>query len=134
MKRNKSLVLLFSLLVVFGLVLGVAGCKKQTEKVSAESKVESSAKVGVEEENAEKVKVVVTTSLIENIVKEVGGDNFDITVMGSTKDRIVSPDELEKWREYTKKDCDIKIYDGEHFYLFDQAKKVCDLINRKLIG
>mgnify|MGYP001049404398 CR=1 FL=1 len=81
MKRNNVLTLLLSLLVVFGLVLGVAGCKNQTEKVSTESGVESSTKKDVEEENTAKDKVVVTTSLIGNIVEEIGGDNFDVIVM-----------------------------------------------------
>jgi len=81
MKKNKALALLLSFLVVFGLVLGVAGCKKQAEKVNTKSEIENSAKTDVKEENTEKVKVIVTTSLIESIVKEIGGDNFDVTVM-----------------------------------------------------
>ncbi|HDP69595.1 MAG TPA: zinc ABC transporter substrate-binding protein [Actinobacteria bacterium] len=81
MKRNKILVFLLSLLVVLGLVFGVAGCKKKTEEASTKNEVESSAKTDVEEKNTKKIKVIVTTSLIENIVKEIGGDNFDVTVM-----------------------------------------------------
>lgn len=99
MKKNKALALLLSLLVVFGLVLGVAGCEKQAEKVSTASEVEGSTKTDVKEENSEKVKIIVTTSLIGNIVEGIGGDNFDVTVMvppgGCPGHFDVKPEDIE---------------------------------------
>lgn len=52
----------------------------------------------------------------------------DVTVLGGTDDPGVEPGLLDRWGDLTDGVCDVRIFPGGHFYLFDQLPTVMDLI------
>ena len=58
--------------------------------------------------------------------------DFDITAMSGREDCIVEPVQLEEWKRFTKKECDVHVYNGDHFYLFKQPELICSEINKKV--
>lgn len=56
----------------------------------------------------------------------------NITVMYGTEDEMITS-EMKEWEKYTRRDFKLHALDGGHFYLFDMAAEVVDLINNILI-
>ena len=55
----------------------------------------------------------------------------DITVMFGTRD--VFGEEINGWRKYTKRSCEIVSFEGGHFFLQEYIKEIAGLIARKLL-
>ena len=55
----------------------------------------------------------------------------DITIIVGTKEDITTDDVLA-WKKHTSGNCDIKYFDGGHFFINDYSESITDLINLKL--
>lgn len=55
-----------------------------------------------------------------------------ITVLGGTRDRTSTRDELERWAEQTTADFAIEMVEGPHLFLLDQPETVVSVIQRRL--
>ncbi len=51
-------------------------------------------------------------------------------IYGSSED--LTENEVQLWQIETNKPISINCFDGGHFFIFDQTKKICDLIVKKL--
>lgn len=51
-----------------------------------------------------------------------------ITVLGGTDDPGVDPELLDRWGDLTEGGCDVRVFPGGHFYLFEQQLSVLELI------
>ncbi len=60
--------------------------------------------------------------------------DMDITVLVGDEDEITSMGEIRQWEEYTTQSCSIVTFQGGHFFINEEEKKVIDLINRTLIA
>ena len=56
----------------------------------------------------------------------------DITVMYGIKDLLLEYADMNDWKRFTKKECDIISFRGGHFYYRLKKKAVCDIINSRL--
>lgn len=54
--------------------------------------------------------------------------DVDITVLCGKEDED-TPEEVEAFREHTTKNCDIHYFDGGHFFIHEETKRVLDIIN-----
>lgn len=54
--------------------------------------------------------------------------DVDITVLSGKEDED-TPEEVEAFRAHTTKNCDIHYFEGEHFFIHEETKKVLDIIN-----
>ncbi|MNR51869.1 hypothetical protein D3C85_1716120 [compost metagenome] len=59
---------------------------------------------------------------------------MDITVLVGDEDEITSIGDIRQWEEYTTQSCSIVTFQGGHFFINEEEKKVIDLINRTLIA
>lgn len=57
--------------------------------------------------------------------------DIDFTILAGKKDED-TPDELDEWRIHTKGKCDIHIFEGDHFFIFDEMDGVMKVINNTL--
>lgn len=58
--------------------------------------------------------------------------NCDLSILyGDEEDLCL--DSLLKWKEYTNGKCDVEKFEGDHFYLFNNCKKISNIIKSKLI-
>lgn len=67
---------------------------------------------------------------------ELDLDNFkpvdiDITVFNGTEDDITT-EQHEGWKTYTNKQCQIHMYEGDHFFLNHKVKEMAQIINTTL--
>ncbi|MNE16501.1 Linear gramicidin dehydrogenase LgrE [compost metagenome] len=71
---------------------------------------------------------------VEDYQFEAGKEKWDmdITILTGEEDEIVSMDEIRQWREYTTRSCSIVPFQGGHFFINEEEKKVIDLINNTL--
>lgn len=71
---------------------------------------------------------------IETYEFETNKDKFDfeITAMAGREDCIVEPAQLEEWARFTKKECHVHVYNGDHFYLLKNPEIVCKAINKEV--
>lgn len=53
--------------------------------------------------------------------------NENITVLGGLSDNMISG-KLEDWGKMTDKKCSIHYFEGDHFYLFQKAEEIVDII------
>lgn len=73
---------------------------------------------------------------VENYVMEelnVKWD-MDITILVGDEDEMTSRSEIARWNDYTNQSCSIVTFQGGHFFINEEEKKVIDLINRTLIA
>ncbi len=56
---------------------------------------------------------------------------FDITVFLG-KDDELTPEQIDSWKKYTFKTCNIHFYNGGHFFINNKYKDVIKIINNKL--
>lgn len=56
-----------------------------------------------------------------------------LTVLCGKLDREFTKAEAEQWKEYTERETDIQEFEGNHFFIFDEKEKVCELIGRRLL-
>jgi len=56
----------------------------------------------------------------------------NITVMSGKQDED-SPEEVEAWKVHTRGNCDIHYFEGDHFFIFDQAPDVVKVINNAVL-
>ncbi len=66
----------------------------------------------------------------ENSIKPL---DCNITAMYGKEDDMITSN-IEEWRKYSKQDFRLHAFDGDHFYLFDNAEVVIDFINDILAG
>ncbi|HEX3048418.1 MAG TPA: thioesterase domain-containing protein [Bacillota bacterium] len=59
--------------------------------------------------------------------------NSPLTVFRGKEDESVTGDDLLKWRQYTKNECEIHEYEGGHFFIFDRMEDVIEIINDTLV-
>lgn len=57
--------------------------------------------------------------------------DVDITVLGGKQDED-TPEEVEAWRVHAGKNCDIHYFDGGHFFIHEENKRVVGIINEAL--
>lgn len=57
--------------------------------------------------------------------------DVNITVLSGKQDED-SPEEVEAWRVHAGKNCDIHYFNGGHFFIHDENKRVVDIINEAL--
>ena len=57
----------------------------------------------------------------------------NITVLSGKLDED-SREEVEAWKIHTKGNCDIHYYEGDHFFIFDEASQVMDVINNAALN
>ena len=55
----------------------------------------------------------------------------DIIAMSGQKDKCVG-DKLDLWKTCTRKELNTYYFSGKHFYLFDYAKKISDIISEQI--
>jgi len=60
--------------------------------------------------------------------------NQDIYAVGSLQDRVAPINELQKWKSYTSTNFHLKIFSGNHFYLFDNPTQVKDYLLELMIS
>lgn len=58
---------------------------------------------------------------------------FDISVLRGKEDVVFTCEDMDAWREYTKKNCMIYEFDGGHFYLHKHMEDIAGIINNTLI-
>jgi surfactin synthase thioesterase subunit len=58
--------------------------------------------------------------------------NIPITVLGGLADNIITRNELEKWREYTTFDLEMKLFAGGHFFLEISSERLLNFIQYRL--
>ena len=68
---------------------------------------------------------------------ELDWDNFrpmdvDITVFNGTEDDINSEQHVG-WKSYTSRDCQMHMYEGDHFFLNQYVQEMADIINSTLL-
>lgn len=59
--------------------------------------------------------------------------DFDISVLAGKDDAIVSLDDAGQWSRYSNCDCKIYEFEGGHFFINDNLKKVTSIINDTLL-
>ena len=57
-----------------------------------------------------------------------------ITVLTGDADPNTSGEQTTAWARHTTAECDIRVYPGGHFYLFDQISQVAEEVNKALAG
>lgn len=55
-----------------------------------------------------------------------------IAVLAGYKDDHQAPEQLTDWQKETGKPCEIQWFDGDHFFIESERKKVIDYVNAKL--
>jgi medium-chain acyl-[acyl-carrier-protein] hydrolase len=58
--------------------------------------------------------------------------NFDISVFNGMEDKEIKQSDLNQWKIYTEKRCDIFQFQGGHFFINNHADKIASIINEKL--
>jgi len=58
---------------------------------------------------------------------------FDLTVFGGKEDNEVNISELSEWKNYTNRIFSLYEFDGDHFFINYEMKKIANIINKKLI-
>lgn len=56
----------------------------------------------------------------------------DITVINGSADQSVAEYDMNDWKFYAGKRCDIKSVAGDHFFLLENSESVCNIINSAL--
>ncbi len=46
-----------------------------------------------------------------------------VLVLGGSRDSLATPGELGAWREHSTAGCEVRMYDGGHFYLHEEARE-----------
>lgn len=69
-----------------------------------------------------------------NIVESYKADSSkkicaDIKVYGGTEDKIISVDKLEAWKKYTTGKLNVVLCKGNHFFIKEHKKELCNDIN-----
>lgn len=57
---------------------------------------------------------------------------YNISAVCGNSDSLADYDGLCEWKKYAAKECDIKIFEGSHFYLNEHPEEVTDYIYRML--
>jgi medium-chain acyl-[acyl-carrier-protein] hydrolase len=60
--------------------------------------------------------------------------NHDITAFYGREDIEVDGREIEGWRKYTGKQCNIYEFDGGHFFINNESVRITSIINNTLTG
>jgi len=58
--------------------------------------------------------------------------NCDITILYGNQDIAYIPEDIEKWKFCTEKQCDFHVFDGDHFFIHKLKTEVLGTINRVL--
>ncbi|RXJ94837.1 putative thioesterase [Malaciobacter molluscorum] len=81
-------------------------------------------------ENKEYMQLIEPTLRADlKLIEEWHHNNIDIlkcplTVLGGIKDKLVSPNILEKWDRYTNDEFKLKLFDGDHFFINDDTHNI----------
>jgi len=57
----------------------------------------------------------------------------DLTILGGFGDREVTSTDLQAWHQYTKRTCEEVMFDGGHFFISTNERRITELIQRTLI-
>ncbi|MCG7563274.1 MULTISPECIES: alpha/beta fold hydrolase [Pseudoalteromonas] len=57
-----------------------------------------------------------------------------MTVFGGTQDKRISFERLEKWQLHAATTYKLEMYDGDHFFINTQRRKIIDAINKELLA
>jgi len=58
----------------------------------------------------------------------------NLTIMSGDDDKEVEEASLIEWQRYTNNQCDIKIFAGGHFFIYDYVDEITQIINGKLLS
>lgn len=56
----------------------------------------------------------------------------DVQILGGSDDPIVSHSNLQRWAEILDDNVDVSVFCGNHFFIFEHADKIIELIKRKI--
>jgi medium-chain acyl-[acyl-carrier-protein] hydrolase len=56
-----------------------------------------------------------------------------IVALGGSGDRMISPDDLDAWREQTAAGFELQLFDGDHFYVLTQPLRVAAAVSARLL-
>ncbi len=57
----------------------------------------------------------------------------NITVLSGKQDEDTT-EEVEAWRPHTSGNCDIHYFEGGHFFIHEETKRVLDIVNNKILS
>ena len=55
-----------------------------------------------------------------------------ITAFGGLADKDINRDDLEAWRQQTRKSFQLHLYEGDHFFLYSEKERILRIINQEL--
>lgn len=58
--------------------------------------------------------------------------SFDITIFNGREDKDVTINDSYEWKNLTKSNCDVYIFDGGHFFILNKLKDIGDIITKKI--
>ncbi len=64
---------------------------------------------------------------------EVHPFNYDISVLIGKKEEV-SAAQMHGWREHTKGVCSLHYFEGEHFFINDEAERIVKIVNNTLLA
>lgn len=59
--------------------------------------------------------------------------NTPLTLLGGTRDQMISEERLKGWEEFTALECELHMFDGGHFFINEYTKEIVTLIKNQLV-